>query len=572
MFTLLACAALFLGARAFTEPQIFPGEYILGLSNNGQWAVGQCDDGESINIHNLATGENWRYEGQGDNDIIRVGLDHIVSDNGVVIATRGENPYYWKDGKWTMLPVFQRDYFAVVGSVSADGSMIVGGLGNSGFSTEDIQMTVPCIWHADENGEFKEREILPYPRKDFFGLKPQYLHCVSISTDGNTIGASMTCGTGFYCIPYVYTKDAEGNWQYKELGMDIINPQNLEIMPYPGDYHGPLQPDWDVYLTDAGRAAFWAAFPAWAAEQEAAGYTDEEQAINQLYFLAEFMEGENKESYTMLLDKFMEAYNEWKPKEDAYNRFMQELARTGASFGANSERVSPDGKYLYAMAKGIVQFDVETGTHREFSRNPSISLSCITDNYSVLGVHNYGDQYFYRMAYIFPDYSLNAVTILDYWQQTGRKGIYEWMSENMLHEVEALAPDGDSIVIDEAYSIGLPISTPDMKTVSFATSAYYWVPMENYTFISYVLHTDMVDSGVDGVFASDSSIDVRSLGNGMVELDGEVASLDVYSLSGALLSRFANPSRVVSTGLAPGLYILRASSPSGCLSRKLLIN
>lgn len=565
------------------------GTFATAISPNGQWIVGQADGEGALWIRNLAENKQWLYGTGTDASNYVIGINRSVSNDGTVVAVVDEIPSVWHNGKWTTLPNDGFTGSGVAGSITPDGNMIVGSIGKVRMTLEDIMMTYPTVWYRNENGTWSDPEWLPYPTQDFLRMAPQYMNLISVSEDGNVIGANQTSGNGYFQQPYIYSKDENGEWTYKALGENVINPSNLPIQPFVGDYHGPAYPDWTKYLNENKNPAslnrMWRDFPAWVQEQEKAGLTEEEISLEQLYFFAEYVDEADKEEYLKLVDDFISAYKPWKEKDDAYYAFLRDLFEEGLTFDANNIFVSTDGKYLYSTAiqqemrdpsnpEGMgmilhhapIKFDIATGEYTLYSFDPDIIVSSVTDDGSIMGkvYAHISDPYIYRDAYIYPQGNDEPVTIHEYWEQTGNTNAYEWMEEHLYVQVIVAINENGSYVLDDTWSVGIPLSTPDMSLMSFTTSIIYWEPAPDAMalWLTAVLNTGLEDTKVESLApAADASVTV--LPGGMIAVEGNVASITVFDLSGKALFHTANPQASVSTGLPNGVYVVRALSSDG---------
>lgn len=530
------------GATSQIESQVFNGESILSFSSNGKWMVSEADSEKSLIIHNLETGQKWGYyyDGTDFGTDYPAALGPCVSDDGVVVAEVGGIPSYWIDGEWTYLPGYRANssglVTAVVGGITPDGSMIVGSLGNGASIFDERLMTSPCIWYRQDDGSYGDPEWLPTQR-DFFGQTAQYLNLTGVSANGNTIAASMTSGSGFWHIPFCYTRGEDGKWTIHELGIELINPTGMEIPRYPGDYNGPNPPNYEEYMTpDKLYDFYYVSGPQWIDELYAQGITDESEiALLELKYAAEFMEGEMREAYEALLKQFLDAYEPWFTAFEAYVAFLERLGASGVDFTMNNVLVSPDGKYIYSSASGNgfypVRFDALTGEYQTY-RGSSFRPTCITADNSILGWGSNGDPDSPQPAYIIPQGEGRAKTVTDYWLELGMQDNYDWMEENLYQSVVVSINASGAEQFEDRWSVGKPIATPDMSLMGFGTSTAYWQvhPEQSGLYFTYLLNTGL-DAEADAPQES---------GVGILTAEETEGKAEYYTLQGV---RVANPGK-----------------------------
>lgn len=145
-------------ARLYTYQ--FPTGYLSGMADNGRWALYKTPDYDEEDaiprrldlekgiIEELPLDASQTGYGQ-----ICVCRD-ITDDGELIVGSYNSRPAYYKDGKWTRLPVPAglRGYTGDVYSVTPDGSMMCGWISNS-FT--DFK---PVLW---KNGELVELTNLP---------------------------------------------------------------------------------------------------------------------------------------------------------------------------------------------------------------------------------------------------------------------------------------------------------------------------------------------------------------------------------------------------------------------------
>ena len=588
---LLASGLALLALGAAAEPSTVPSHYLSGeavyaMSPNGEWIISEMSGELSMAIRNLKTGKAWGYIHNGTDfgDSWDLPITRGVANDGTVVGEYNNVPSYWRNGKWTSLKGITRDsngtVIAIVGAITPDGSTIVGSIGKGKGMYDDAQMTYPCLWYRNEDGTYGEPVWLPNPDKDIFGNAPQYVNATSISNDGKTIGVLMRSGQGFHHIPYVIRQDENGEWSYQLLGMELLNPTNMNIPKFPGEYWGPDMPNVEDYMTDDQIAQFYSEGDKWIDELYAQGITDEtEITYLELEFAMQFMSEDKRAIYEPLMRAFLDQYPAWQKSFDEWNGFLERFDSQACDFLYNKVQVSPDGRYVYAAATGRggsggvgpVRFDMKTGETTQFTRTRSVFPTCITDDYSVLCKdYNSND----GIAYIYPANSTRPVSFLDYWRDN--TPLYNWLEEHMYVQVVTGVTSTGNYQLGDQWCMGRPVAAADLSIFGFGCSTEYWYPEPaDGTFVgTFIVNPDVLegdpiqeqpeieDSAVDQVTtAAEMTVSPRS--NSMIEVSGNVAAVEVYDLSGALVYKAANPQGTLSTGLASGVYVVKAASTEG---------
>ena len=578
--SLLLCAFFSTHGESNVPTQYISGLGVKSLSSNGKWMVSELGYSleKSLAITNLETLETWRYQWSGADlaDQWDTAFTSCVSDDGVVVGEMNNVPSYWtpESQKWTNLPGFPvTDGYvaAIVGGITPDGSTIVGGLGK-GAQDYDRQMTYPVIWVRQEDGSYSKPIYLPGATEDILGRSPQYFQCTSVSADGKVVGASMRDGMGAFCIPYVFRQESDGAWTCKMLGESLLNPNGLEILPFPGEFHGST-PDYLQYMTPQEQAEFYAKADDYLNKlvEEGKITTDDQWTEEEYKYAAEFMSAGNREKY----EKELYAYLDWKKEYEEYLDFLYKFSLSAAEFQFNNAVLSPDGKYLYVSGStptsgGVVpiRFDTETLEATLFNSPSSYAkVTYVSNDYTVLAGES-GE----GMAYIFPANSTQGMTIVDYFADN--EAIMEWMEENMIRDIVVSISNGVPRT-EERWCVGMPYATPDLSLFGFSvdTSNWYPEPADGSFAATFLINTGSDSPGaVETIGNGTDGLEIAILSGGRIEVEGEISALSVHTLSGAMVFAVSNPNGVIATGLPSGLYIVTATLPSGAtLSRKVLL-
>ena len=586
-----------IAAYADVKSEEIPSFYATGISDNGQWIAGQSDEGGVIIVKDVVNNKAYVTGTLSLNGVGYVAAPgKMIANDGTAVAMYNGLPFYWKPsgtrGVWTQLPGKAVDGSASLGSITPDGSMIVGAMGETGLSLEGHQMNYPCVWYRNDDGTYGEPVGLPFPKKDPFGMNPQYMQCVSVSDDGKTIGAIMTVGSGFYDLPFIYRQDENGEWSYTDVGTALLNPENREVVNFPNDLN-MSQPDPWQYLNDQQAAAFWAAFPEWARQEPQASMDGPEQTIAQAYFMAEFMNPKDAEKFLADLNRYKEAFDKYNENLKKYYEFSDYIRTEGINFLMNNSRISSDGKYAYFtgmktiminpslgelgyyQAHTPVRFDVETGESQVYGWDSNLILISVSEDYSILCRIVGDDDYWPTEGWIFPEGDLKGMTIPEWVYQNGTPEAYNWMEENMYKEIITGVTETGAFQYDDYFAVGLPFCTPDMSLILCGNSTMYWNDnyADMYNFVSYLVNTgvgntddpnnpDNPDSSVDGI-AGETGISIAVLPGSSLSVKGNVASLTIYDLSGKTVYSVSNPDEALSTGLPKGVYLIKAVSAAG---------
>lgn len=574
-----------------SSSQIVEGVFSTSISPNGEWIMGQADGEGLLYFKNLK--EDKVYLAGGNTSVDGTGyiapLGCGIANNGTAIALVNGIPYWWTpegtNGKWTKLPGNAVDGSAALGSITPDGSVIVGATGNSGTTTEDVTMAKPCIWYRNADGSFGEPVMLPYPPRDPFNLVPEYVVCIGVSEDVKTITALMTDWTGKFAFPYIYTQEADGNWNYEDIGSGLLIPDGREIPEFPGDLH-TQQPDPEQYLTQEGLDAFWDAFPAWAADPEISRLPLEEQTLAQLEFTATFMEENAREEYLELLYAYLDEIRNWNAKNKAYTEFLEEIVTTGTSFLGNNSVISLDGKYAYFTGRqtivdnpalgeeGIVtklfpiRFDLSNGEILTYVSNSNIIVTSVANDYTLFCRQTGIDNYWPTSGWVFPEGDTKGMTVPDFIKEKGSASAYSWMEENMYQEVIVGVSANDAFIYDDAWTVGVPYCSSDLGLIVFANSTLYWAEayFERFNFVSFLLNTGISGSSENKVDKTEVNSPVKILANGEIAVDEDIEVISIFNVSGMKLLEISNPSTLIKTDLTPGIYILTLTDKAGNVS------
>lgn len=225
---ILAGLSISSGAIAQQKPDITPytfenGANLNGLSDNGKWAVARArQENTELDTHPYIIDiDNEKVVPILSDEDIKDGLPcgayDVTNDGKMVVGNYDRQPAYFKDNKWSKLPL-PMGYGNIPGnanSVTPDGSCIVGAL-NYSIGGEDGNQAQPFLW---VNNQITACPNLP--TKDVKGYDIVQNEFLNISSDGNIIlGRFSYSHPGWGCGYYVYNREKQ---TYNVIGKDMPN-------------------------------------------------------------------------------------------------------------------------------------------------------------------------------------------------------------------------------------------------------------------------------------------------------------------------------------------------------------
>ncbi|MDE6638407.1 MAG: hypothetical protein K2K32_09275 [Muribaculaceae bacterium] len=502
------------------DPKIFEDAIICSISPNGQYAVAQGSLG--LRIFNLTTGEEYTQYNESVDEVYYAGDGKCVSNNGIVVASLESNPFplYWKDGKWHTLPVpsyAMTSNFAQ--AINADGTRMCGTLRIAGMgNADDKLMVVPCVWNAEGDG-YGMPVLLPHPDVDYSGSIPQYITAIDISSDGKVVVGQIRDSNGLLNYPIIYKEDESGEWTYEIPHEELINPDNLEVVPFPGD--GPIMPQYETFMTP----------------EEIAAYTEaKEKYENSGYMLPcpeywEFMTPEEIAAYNEAADEYNEKAIVYNKKFEAWANFVLSVALSSPDYAFNQVRVASDGKTIgcTVMTEGgidlmtgfktvensVWMFDLTSDKISKYSKNGDLNIYYIGNNGIGIATTSAGTV---SDSYILQDEE--AIDIVT-WMNSKVPEYASWINENMVFPYEYM--NGDVFDTAEVVMTGRATSTPDFSVISLSVQNIW----------------DYLDYGIAYTF------DIKTT-DGVESVMPATQEMTIYDLSG----------RKLKNATAPGIYIV----------------
>ena len=360
--TLLSLACVLLGGTmAYAQETAEVGHVYQGVtynncSPNGKWLVANQET--SVYIYDVATGTNYDFADETYTKVYFAGYGHSVTDNGMVCGMAQEaaesNAAYFKNGSWVVLPQLSGKLtgFNSANACTPDGSVICGSLGSEGadMSTSDRLMLYPVVWTLNADGVYVCQE-LPHPTKDFTGRVPQYVTAIDISADGNTIVGQMVDYSGFYIVPILYTRNAEGAWSYQLLAEDQVYDKE-KAANLPEWVEQPVQPKAEDYMSAADVDAYNAAVEDYneAYQRCVAGdldWSELPEYPEKGFYISDQTQAA---AYAAAVEKYNKDNAAWYAAFEAFDEALTEVT-TGKSFEFNSIHITPNGKYILTDLK-----------------------------------------------------------------------------------------------------------------------------------------------------------------------------------------------------------------------------
>lgn len=433
------------------------------------------------------------------------GLSYTQTDNAVIFKAGGE---------LQILPTPRPKMSNMAHSITPDGSVICGNIGNANFGIDakDV-MVVPAVWYKNAEGGYDDPVLLPRPKTDFLGGIPQYITAIAISADGNTVAGTVTASSGFWCYPIVYKRDVATNeWSYTLpcLNKLFYTHPEVEVPADPGDY-----PEKKDFLSEEELNTYNDAMANWT-------YGDWDNYPN----IDDYMTAEEKAAYEAACVKF-------EMDREAYNTAVDAATAGSITMTFNNIVMSPDGKQIAStytpdtgwgpmmMSKGrkaqqlspkysrimtamskknkaarvegedneepaetatTYVFNVDDDTYTTYTSADGANVTCAANNGVFIGYA--GDVYTPEAVVMVP--GKGTIKMQDYYAESCPE-MTAWINENMSHEVEVMDYETWETTMENKIISGIPFCTPDMKAlVSYAANTFDYenenIPYFGYSF------------------------------------------------------------------------------------------
>lgn len=585
LLLLLLCATLMTGASYGYRFEKYKGVMFYALSPDGKYLVSSDEDG-GVLIYNTETQETFTFESDYEETAYSVGLGNVVNKLGMVAgAIDSYTPAIFYNGTWTALPLkegVKKGTNSIANGISADGSVVCGSISTSDVLGMRGTTYFPVVWTKGADGNFGTYEFLPCPTTDFTGRAPQYITALNISEDGKVIAGQVRSYDGFKNYPIVYTKGDDGNWTYKEYGLDELVKPGVEFPEYPKDE--PKQPSIDSYMTEDSLTAYNNALSL---------YNDSVNLYNsglietrptypkKINFLGEV----EKDAYTkavIVYKKKLEAYN------DSLSVFEEVYydAITDNSYVFNTLYLSANGRYLAQTLEGPdengdplawmpenidcpVMFDLQNEGQLTKSDATKMTVFGVTNEGMMLAATPAVE--YTRNSYVIPAGTTTPVRFEE-WVKTKCDTASVWLKENMVFDVTLYDYDEEGnateTVVEDSLITGGMVCNPD-GTIFVGNMYNYWaVEEENAGFISCLIDiadpknpTSVIHSLTD---SKDVKVSVKTT-DGNISVSGEVREARIYDPSGRMIGSCNTNSEVP---VRNGMYIVKVISSNGSVITK----
>lgn len=548
-------------------PTVYDGASFQRMSADGRYAVSEYYG--VVTIYDLVDNTDQSFFPDADDiNSYSIGLGNCFTPDGKILlgsTTENGTASYLKDGVWYDLNVSDEEMSNSANGITPDGSRICGSIGLNAMTFDDVIMMAPAYW--DRNGEgYGKYNVLPYPKEDFFGDKPQYVTAVNISNDGKTIIGQMTFGSGAMIIPIVYTQNDKGEWSYNLPTKDLFNPDGIEPVENPGE--GPAQPTQEDFMTPEELEAYLTAY-----QNFWDNYPDVNWDEYPTYDM--FMTEEEYDAFLAAMDEYYAIYDEWAEKYDAFWDYQSQVLAASPNFLFNNVYLSTDNKKIVTtLIKEVADpeywwrteeiytpctIDLATSALDTIDTDTSIIVCGTADNGVILGCTNIWETP--MVGYIITDG--NIQTVADY-ISTKSPELGTWISENMKHEVvvgwEYDEVEDDYIdIYDELLFVGMPIATPDLSKIAVWTMAEW-----SESYVEGTVFDLTSTSGIATIAAG--AKDLKLDADGSIVVPAGFASLEVYNVSGTCVKAVAEPVGNIDLNLGNGVYIAKGTRNDGSVS------
>ncbi|MDE5794455.1 MAG: hypothetical protein K2I08_07025 [Muribaculaceae bacterium] len=527
LFLLLGLTAISLsGYATLSDPLVIENASIKSISPNGKYAVSQGSSG--LRILDLKPTDNNSQFNESDYEEYYCGDGNCVSDNGVVVASSPDNPaaQYWKDGEWHNL---QLPSHALTSNhaqgISADGSRICGTIRVAGMGgDDDVLMVVPCVWNAEGNG-YGKPVMLPHPDLDYANRIPQYITAIDLSADGKVIVGQIRDAQGLINYPIIYKENESGEWSYEIPYEYLINPDNLEIVPFPGE--GPVMPQYESFMTPEEIDAYNEAYNEYK-------LSDAQIPCPEYW---DFMTLEEIIAFNEAADIYNEKATVYNEKYEAWVDFIMGIAISSPDYAYNQVRISPDGKTYGCTVEvtgerdpltgyptienSVWLFDLTSDKVSKYNKDGDLNIHYIANNGIGIGTTSAGTP---SNSYILKDdETIDIVT----WMNSQVPEYASWINQNMVFPYNKQVYDEKTGNYDFVYTeevlTGRATATPDLSVVSLSVQNIW----------------DGMDDGIAYIF------DIKAAGAVNTALPSSEET-SIYDLSG----------RKLKNATAPGIYII----------------
>lgn len=551
LFTALGSLAL--GAMAQTEPVKIGSFHAGSMSANGRYLSSAINGTVSLydSEKNQVIFTN-SYDGLG------MGNGRNISDNGVFLIGDMNAAWLVIDGKEVSQNVLQKFPFSSLNAITPDGKYLCGSVSNFDIipNSDDNTMYLPVVYTLGEDNQLSEPEYLPYPALDFLNKPIQYASAVNISNDGKTICGLVTDWFGFMSYPIIYTKDADGKWSYDLPTKEYLNPNNLVLPEDPGEAKQAKD-----FMTPEEIAAYQEAYNKWQAE------TPNDYANMPL--IENYMTAEELAAFNAYAKEFNQ-------KLEEYYIIRNQIIDETLKFEQNITCISTDGNLVAAAATVIVPnddptswyptkeihityiFNLADGTTSQLECVEGIVPSTITNDGTVFCGTIQSMMSITPLSGLVGNVATTTTQPLVEYLSTINPAYGTWMKENCTrmittgYDPETYEPIEENIVFS-----GRPLASADGKTI--ATAIDFVMDEDEYVTVLFPANS----SAISNVASDLASFKVNASVGGVINVNGQAASIAVYDLSGRVVFTADAVEGAVATGLNAGVYVVKAVAADG---------
>lgn len=565
---LLSLACLAGLAATAAEPAFLMETYANRISPSGTYGVSYAF-GE-LKLVNLTTGDVTALNSADDYETdYSAGNGNSVTDTGIIVGSINDQAAWLKNGEYQLLNEQIYDLgTSSANGITPDGKRIVGYYSNPNnvIGNYDGIMNIPCYWDVDADGNVSELHNLPYPTKDFTGRAPMYILATAISDDGEIIIGQVNDYSGGVWYPILYSRNAEGEWEYSFPAEKLLNPEHREFPVVPD---APVYPEYQKYMTPSQLEAYNAAMDIYYQTWDEADFPNMEDYMSAAAYAA----------YTKAMAKY-EADNE------AYmNAFMAfydvlEQVKDESVLGVqNSINISPNGKLIAYGGEipgasfwdpstyYVVSLDLTTGDYQTYGKELDILPNGINNKGEMFGATALKNFSLPVQSFVKKLGSEEFVPLVDF-LSIANEPVANWINENLSREFLTYDPETyEEVTIPYLYT-GFTLFSQDFTTL-FSGVIPLWEGYEAEFSDQFSYYTTGMTSGVKTIGLDlKENVTVTGRKGGVLSITGAADTVTVYDLSGREV--FAGKAAsTVATGLPSGFYLVKTEGAAGVKTTKV---
>lgn len=555
--SLLFATSAFAAAAVFAAtPVTLPEFYTMAISRDGKYIASVLS--ELVDVYDTESGQVRTYEG------VMTGNGNCFANDGTIVgSTTNDAPVFLKDGNIITPANLTGYHLCDFHGITADGSRICG-LVDAPEGNTDGQMYQPAIFNVSADGTVSDPVLLPHPEYDYIGLRPQYCSAVFISDDGKTVLGQVKDDSGMMIYPILYREGADGKWTYSLPTASLLNPDNLELPEYPGEFE-VTPPDPVDFMSDEAKARYEEAYRQW----EESGYTTEYPEP------ADYLTPEEIVEYNKATDAYNALAAEWNEKYEKFMAAREAIYSSSVGFVQNGFAMNADGTLAAAASSKNVDtgsyfpeevnttyiLDLKNGTFREVDPENKhlIPGQVLADGQVLASTPAPGPM----SGVLTPPVTFillpggNDYMPIESYLETSNPEIVTWMNENLYHNIPVGVDEDYNEIYDNVLMTGHMVASDDFSVISGGVFAYYF--SDDMSFMSYVFKG--VTNAAERIEAGSSSL--RALRGGVLDVKGEVSAVSVFDLSGRRVFSANETSGRVNTHLPAGIYAVSYTDAEG---------